>query len=835
MRRYGVRMAAAVLAAWAMAAVPATAAEQRREPSEATLKALAAVGTWDGKTASAELARPYEDPLQQEVRFGQKSYFLDPWKAYMDTWPAATFLRCLGTNFNVNDPKEFEPTAMVLAEAGIRSARVEVGLGSFKYDDPTQLNSPDGLRLKLQTLKKHGIRPLMLLNANSGWPCPIRGFRVKLREDAAEGARAIVIDKTDDVRPHYTGLRGQGYQTGFPLIIAVDKATGRCELSAPLAKAVKAGDIELYTLKYPPLSFERFADGRPNPAAKETLDGWMTYVAALCRFTKEALGTEGAADAGFDLEVWNELTFGSHYLEDKNYYNPPREFQKPRFTYKGKPFGYEVLLAMTVDFANNPANRLPGVGVINGFSNQRPWENGTEMWPGQRGFSRHYYTGMNPARPFDGNSGTVSPETDASKRHEVVDALGKPDGRMEKGEAVPGTYFIPTYRVAMPETFFLGHKTELMVRDLQPWPNSMKGHGRYTHPGTGREAQVWQTEFNFDRQPWAETLLKENPAWKTEPRFLALLHHIGAKALLRTYFFQSHKGIHTVDVFAAREPDTSLGMIPMAFFATLKTENYQLTPAALAQRGPQLEALGRAAKLMKTGKPLAVTRPLTVARLVEEKPRLVFRGDGTPAHPDRYHRDDFACLPFQLDADRYAVAYYVVTRNMGHVWNQDRDALDPARYDMPDQTFQLTLSNVRGQGAKVSVYDPMTDREMPVQAPASSATTITVGVPTADYPRLLIIQEAKPGPMIQDPALKVSADGTAELTFSANVKAPAKVTWGPLPDRSAGGSQTLPPGMAFTAKIPKLEPGQGVKVTLEADGLTAPWPRWGYDTAGARW
>jgi len=823
-------VAAAVVLAAAVAV-----AEEAKGPAPTTLKAFDKIGTWDGKTASAELEGPYEDPLQATVRFGQKSYWLAPWRAWMDTWPAARFLRMPGVNFNVHEPGEFEPVATILAEAGITGARVEVGWGSFRYENPAQLVDAERLRQKLATLKRHGIRPLMLLNANSGWPCPIRSWRVRLIKDAPEGARKIAIDKTDAVRPHYTGLRGQDYQTAFPLIVKADAATGRCELSAPLKKAIKAGEIELNLLKYPPLSGEFFADGRPNPAGRETLDGWLVYVAALCRITKEALGTEGADDAGFDLEVWNELTFGSHFLEDRHYYDPPREWKKPRFRYKGKDFGYEVLLAMTVDYACDPASRLPGVRVIDGFSNQRPWENGTDMWPGQAGISRHYYTACDPFKDFDGGSGCVSHETDASKRHIVLDALGKSDGKVEKGDSVPDTYFVPTFRVALPETWFYGYKTEMMSREVVPWPDTMKGHGRYSHPGTGRHAEIWQTEFNIVRAPWADRLVRETGCAKDNPRLIALMHDMAAKAMLRTFFFYNHKGLTTIDIYAAREPDTFLGMIPMAFYKALEESGYKLTDEVRSLRGPQLEAVGRAVRVMKTGKPLDEARPLAVAKLVEEKPRLVFKGDGTAAHPDRYHRDDFACLPYQQDADRFVVAYYVVTRNIVHAWAKDKDALDPARYRMPDQIFRMTLSNVRGRGAKVSATDPLTGRDVPVKVLASGATTLTVALPTVDYPRLLVIEESGAGPLVVAPDLAFAADGSARLTFRAPVKAPAKVSWGTLPERTSGGSVTLDEATEFSAAIPKLEKGCGVKVEIEADGLAARWPRWGHDTAGVLW
>src|SRR5437773_2656387 len=58
----------------------------------------AAIGQWDGVTESAELQGPYEDKLQQEIPFGRRSYYLAPWRSYMDTWPATRFLQVPGIN-----------------------------------------------------------------------------------------------------------------------------------------------------------------------------------------------------------------------------------------------------------------------------------------------------------------------------------------------------------------------------------------------------------------------------------------------------------------------------------------------------------------------------------------------------------------------------------------------------------------------------------------------------------------------------------------------------------------------------------------------------------------
>ena len=59
------------------------------------------IGKWQGVTQEAKLEGAYEDPRQQEIPFGRVSFYLTPWRAYMDTWPANRYLSSLGINFNV--------------------------------------------------------------------------------------------------------------------------------------------------------------------------------------------------------------------------------------------------------------------------------------------------------------------------------------------------------------------------------------------------------------------------------------------------------------------------------------------------------------------------------------------------------------------------------------------------------------------------------------------------------------------------------------------------------------------------------------------------------------
>jgi hypothetical protein len=712
-----------------------------------------------------------------------------PWRAYMDTQPASQYLRVLGCVFNGVGADDADAVAEILAGAGIHQVRIEVGWGSFDFDRPDRLRDEKGLLAKLRAVKRHGIRPLILLNANSGWPCPIREVRVELRADAKAGERRIVVDRTSGIVLGRTGLRGQAYQIAFPLITAVDAASGRCELSAPLTKGVKKGLLHLYVLKYAPFAGAVYEDGSPNPNCRETFDGWMAYVAGICRACKKGLGTEGAADAGFDLEVWNEYTFGSQFLEEKNYYDPDRVFGES-YVYRNhgrEKKGHEAILPMTIDYVNDPASDCPGVRVIDGFANQRPWESGSGMWPGQFGFSRHYYTGTDVRR--------INREWHIRKRTEKIDgplnALGErdgePDGRDWQTIHVE-TLFVPAHEMALPEYWHHAYQTEFITRDVQPFPGPWRQHHRFSHNGDGRIAEVWRTETNFWRAPLGGRLQKEHGADRKDPRYAALLHHIGAKSLLRMYVFRSHKGESTNTIYNAKGSDDGFAVIPRAFHDALKKNGQRLTDEVRALRGKQLETIERVTRLMETGVRIDAPRKLSVDKLVEREPRLVFKGDGTEARPDRYNRHVFACLPFQLAADRFAVAYYVVTRNAVKEYDTTRDALDPARYSMPPQEFDVTLSNVRGLGSTLRVFDPLTDEDVAVRKLACDGTTLCVRVKAVDYPRFLMVDESRPGPSIRLPRISVG-DGAPGLTFATNVEAGAKVTWGPFPYRVA-----MPPG-----------------------------------------
>ena len=168
----------------------------------------------------------------------------------------------------------------------------------------------------------------------------------------------------------------------------------------------------------------------------------------------------------------------------------------------------------------------------------------------------------------------------------------------------------------------------------------------------------------------------------------------------------------------------------------------------------------------------------------------------------------------------------------------DKNVLDPGRYDMPEQTYDLTLGNVRGKGSSVRLWDPMVDSNATASVLSTTATSLTVRLSAADYPRFLIVKERAPGPLVLHPTLSRSADG-ARVSFGSNVRGTAVIQWGPFPSRlapagQAGGERRVPvrPGRAVEELLSGMSTGMAVRVTLEAGGLSAPWPRWDWDVQG---
>src|SRR3954467_3745371 len=80
------------------------------------------------------LRKPIDPRQQTSLAFGQRSHWLQPWRAYLDTVPATRRPDAIGINFNV-EPAEAEATARLLSESGFRRARVSFGWESIAYSN----------------------------------------------------------------------------------------------------------------------------------------------------------------------------------------------------------------------------------------------------------------------------------------------------------------------------------------------------------------------------------------------------------------------------------------------------------------------------------------------------------------------------------------------------------------------------------------------------------------------------------------------------------------------------------------------------------------------------
>jgi hypothetical protein len=60
--------------------------------------------------------------------------------------------------------------------------------------------------------------------------------------------------------------------------------------------------------------------------------------------------------------------------------------------------------------------------------------------------------------------------------------------------------------------------------------------------------------------------------------------------------------------------------------------------------------------------------------------------------------------------------------------------------NLPSENFTLKIGGVKGVGASVTAYDPIQNRTVSVKVSERTSTSLTVVVPTTDYPYLLTIQ-----------------------------------------------------------------------------------------------
>ncbi|WP_373541478.1 hypothetical protein [Chamaesiphon sp.] len=641
------------------------------------------IATTTATTRTESIISPYTDRSHfDNLPFGSHSHWLQPWRAYLETFPAAKFLQGVGIQLDLNDRENPDLVLQMLATHGIQTARIEIGWNNLSYERETLQN--DRLQAILKACKRWGVRPLILLNANQGIPTPTQFFQRTVTANISAGSRQIQLNDTSGLTIGKSGLNNltDAGWAAEALITAIDGKT--VTLSKPLPKAIAAGSsVKMATLKYRPFSQPGSADYR------QTIAGWQHYVGTVAQFTANTLGTTQSNDKGFDMEIWNELTFGSKFLSINNYYSPALA------TYDEESI-WRNLVTATADHAIANPRQFAGVKFSDGFANTIPWPAASTQPVRISAISKHPYANRKNF-PKD------------EQRGEKIDALGKP------------TDFIPTYSAMFPEYYATALQTETLLRDAAPLTNEIYGvwHGRYARQVKGRviPTDVWITETGF----------APDEHGVTEPfRALALK----AKTTARYYTFYLNKGVTKLYLYSAASGDLGLGIVQDNFLEYARTHSvYPKNDRAYVS--PALQITSRIVRQMKQNLDpnLTKTRQLQLDSISDPHNQIQFRGDGTAAHPHLYNRDVFAFLPYQVNSHRFVVPYYVMTRDV-------TKNLSPAK-------FAIQISNLRVQGAAVSVYDPLHDRLVPIEIERRGSNFLNLTLSATDYPYLLIIQEQK--------------------------------------------------------------------------------------------
>ena len=660
--------------------------------------ALLAPGTPAAPLRETGLRGAYIDPrYQTAVGFGQTSPYLQSWRAYSETLPTSALTDASGVMLNLQNENP-DVICRHLAACGIRYGRIEIGWSTTLTSDESALDpgAAASLRPLLLACRANHIRPLILLNSNHGYPCPMTVATHTLAAPARKGDRHLLLRDAGGLRAGYSGLNDVLPGKACDPLFAAVAPGGRIMLSRPLPKDLgRAGDpVTVGTLRYRPFG----AAGTPEYA--ETRGGWQRYALAAARFAAKTLAPSGGSDRGFDIEIWNELSFGSDFRDINLYYDPPLF-----------PSGLQMttdLVRAVAEVAVAHADTFAGVTLCDGFSNTIPWTASSGEPVRVAALSKHPYAG---SRTYAGKPEQAMP---------VVNALFV-------AEEKPGFY--PSYTALFPEYWGNALQTETITRDLSPISTSIYGgaHGRFARigaNGTPVVCQVWFTEWG----------LAPNEVGVSAPDAAGRLK---AKMYARALLFYVGKGLRRLYFYGAVGRDNSLGIVSERFAAVARQPSPEVRDDKTL-RSPVLTMLDRLTRAFAGAggdagiSAPAALRPLRVDDIRDTHGHFQWLGDGTPAHPTLYNRECVVFQPFQAGSARFVIVYYVQTRDV-------RETLPPENY------LVIVSGLAHPRTATLSrVYDPVDGVEVAGARVAwrNGRGQVAFFLPATDSPRLLFLNDS---------------------------------------------------------------------------------------------
>ena len=483
----------------------------------------------------------YVDPLfQSDIFFGLHSQWIQPWRGYMETITATRFTEGVGVVLKSPNP---DLVCEMLSRHGMSITRMEIGWGAVQ---PNGTITDPRVIAALQACHKWGLRPIILLNANQGIPCPLTTFVATVAKAAPKGATSLTFTNTTGFVAGKVGISNLPANTAAQILITAIKGN-TVTLSMPLPNAFAAGSVlNMATLKYRPFSVPGSAD------YNQTLAGWKAYVLTIGQLATKYLGA-----GRFDLEVWNELTFGSQFLYINDYY-------KPDYAAYDEDDIWATLVQATADVASANPSIFTGTEIADGFSNTIPWPASSTEPTRVSGLSKHCYP---PKLTFPAQE-----QTDTGELNALLGQENPPK-------------FVPSYGVYFPEYTGTAIQTETYIRDISPISSSIYGvkHGRYARPGN--PCLGWITECGYD--PYYVSV--------TDP---ATAMALKAKSTARYFCFFLNKGCKKVTVFSTGGGDARLGMVQDNFLAYCLTNTVYPTND-VPYTSPALAVTGRIVQQMK--------------------------------------------------------------------------------------------------------------------------------------------------------------------------------------------------------------------------------------------